>query len=254
MENEALYKNTGRQLASIMNGRDWYYKASFDKANRTSLDSKRGPGIENGIRWAKELKEEIPSIKLITDIHEPSQAEQLAKVFDAAQIPAFLCRQTDLLIAVGQHFDIINIKKGQWASPAQVTYSVEKVRSQNHEAEVWVTERGTFFGYDALAVDFAAVDELGQAFDKVLLDCTHSTQRHLGDHTGGSRSLAARLALAAPAFAYDGVFAEVHPDPDNAISDADSQIALADWGGLLIGHEQIEEIAQNLLGSDLAKE
>lgn len=240
MESESLFKETGKHLHSIMGKRPWYYKGSFDKANRTSLDSARGPGLKDGCRWAKELKKELPSIKLITDVHSVEQVEELADTFDAIQIPAFLCRQTDLLIEAGQHFSLVNVKKGQWASPKQMQNAADKVRHRNPNAKVWITERGTFFGYDTLVVDFASVPTLAEAFDQVILDCTHATQRHQGTHTGGDRELAKRYAIAAPIFDYHGIFAELHPNPTQALSDADSQIALKDWPEVLRQHEEIE--------------
>ena len=240
MESQSLFRDTGVHLHSIMDGRTWYYKGSFDKANRTSLNSARGPGLKDGVMWAKELKREIPSIKLITDVHSVGQVEKLSDVFDAIQIPAFLCRQTDLLIEAGKFFSLVNIKKGQWASPKQMQNAADKVRSKNTNAKVWITERGTFFGYDTLVVDFAAVPILSESFDKVILDCTHATQRHYGTHTGGDSELAKRYAVSAPIFGYDGIFAELHPDPTKALSDAESQIALSDWETVLQKHDSVK--------------
>jgi len=205
-----------------MRGRDWYYKASYDKANRTASVGKRGPGLDRGIEFMKNIKLAIPDIKLTTDIHETWQAEMVAEYVDIIQIPAFLCRQTDLLLAAGDTGKIVNIKKGQWVSPDSVKHWPSKV---GHD-RVWITERGTSFGYSQLLVDFGAVDLMREGFQKVVLDCTHATQRKKGEFTGGDRELAAKYMLAAPIFGYDGIFAETHPNPAAAVSDADCQIEL----------------------------
>ena len=226
MESFELYFETAKKLSMIMNGKDWYYKASFDKANRTSLSSERGPGIELGIEWMKKLKKEIPHIKIITDVHETHQVKELADIVDCIQIPAFLCRQSDILVECGKHFEKVNIKKGQWISPKQAKYFREKVQLYNKTCEVWITERGTFFGYDQLVVDFSIVDYLKQYFHKVILDCTHSTQKASDGLTGGNSELGEKYILASSIFGYDGVFAEVHPDPSKALSDKESQISI----------------------------
>ena len=245
MDSEVIYKDSGRFLFDLMKGRDFYFKASFDKANRTSISSPRGPGLELGIKWFREIKAELPGIKLITDIHLPEQAAALSGIVDAIQIPAFLCRQTDLLVAAAKHFDIINIKKGQWLSPEAMCQARDKVKQTNPNAQVWLTERGTFFGYERLVVDFGNVDFLRNNFDKVIIDCTHSTQRGKGNITGGDREFGKKILLAANIFGYQGIFAEVHPNPEKALSDADSQIKLDELPKLINKFDAIGEVIKN---------
>ena len=210
IENEDNFLEVAKTLDGYMGGKDWYLKGSFDKANRTSIHSDRGPGLDEGIRIMQSIKEAYPNIRIVTDIHEPSQALPLSDVVDVIQIPAFLCRQTDLLVACAKNFNIINIKKGQWLSADAMKHAVAKIKEVDPNCEVWVTERGSNFGYDRLIVDFRGVDVMKKFADKVILDCTHSTQ------------------MAAKIFEYDGSFIETHPDPENAISDSESQVEL-DW-------------------------
>ena len=228
IENEENFLTVAWQLDAVMKGKDWYLKGSFDKANRTSIHSDRGPGLDEGIRIMQTVKEDFPDIKIITDIHEPSQALPLSDVVDVIQIPAFLCRQTDLLVECAKNFNVINIKKGQWLSAEAMEHAVKKIKEVDPTCEVWVTERGSQFGYDRLIVDFRGVDVMKKFADKVILDCTHSTQMAGDGITGGSRKLAKQYSQAARIFEYDGVFIETHPDPDNAISDSGSQVEL-DW-------------------------
>lgn len=236
------YVDFAGKLVPLMEGRRWYYKASFDKANRSSFAGKRGVGLDQAKEFFAELKVRHPGIKLITDVHEAWQLAELEGFVDAIQIPAFLCRQTDLLFQAGKHFDVVNIKKGQWMSPSNACHLVDKVRAANPAAEVWICERGTFFGYGHLTVDFGGVQELQGAFDKVLLDCTHSAQRQKPDgFTGGDRILGSRYFMAAACFAYSGVFAEVHPNPSLAISDADTQLRWRDFPRLLKVQDEISE-------------
>jgi 2-dehydro-3-deoxyphosphooctonate aldolase (KDO 8-P synthase) len=228
IENENNFLEVAKTLDGYMGGKDWYLKGSFDKANRTSIHSDRGPGLDEGIRIMQSIKEAYPNIKIVTDIHELSQALPLSDVVDVIQIPAFLCRQTDLLVACAKNFNIINIKKGQWLSADAMKHAVAKIKEVDPNCKVWVTERGSNFGYDRLIVDFRGVDVMKEFADKVILDCTHSTQMAGEGITGGSRKLAKQYAQAAKIFEYDGVFIETHPDPDNAISDSESQVEL-DW-------------------------
>ena len=228
IENEDNFLEVAKTLDGYMGGKDWYLKGSFDKANRTSIHSNRGPGLDEGIRIMQSIKEAYPNIKIVTDIHEPSQALPLSDVVDVIQIPAFLCRQTDLLIACAKNFNIVNIKKGQWLSADAMKHAVAKIKEVDPNCEVWVTERGSNFGYDRLIVDFRGVDVMKEFADKVILDCTHSTQMAGEGITGGSRKLAKQYAQAAKIFEYDGVFIETHPYPNNAISDSESQVEL-DW-------------------------
>jgi 2-dehydro-3-deoxyphosphooctonate aldolase (KDO 8-P synthase) len=228
IESEANFTTVAEALYPLMKDKDWYLKGSFDKANRTSIHSNRGPGLEEGIEIMRNVKAKFEGIRIVTDIHEPSQAQPLSEVVDVIQIPAFLCRQTDLLVECAKHFNIINVKKGQWLSADAMKHAVTKIKEVNPDCQVWVTERGSNFGYDRLIVDFRGVDVMKQFADKVIFDCTHSTQMAGDGITGGSRKLAKQYSLAARIFEYDGVFVETHPDPNNAISDAGSQVEL-DW-------------------------
>ena len=228
IENEDNFLEVAKTLDGYMGGKDWYLKGSFDKANRTSIHSDRGPGLDKGIEIMRTIKEHYPDIKIVTDIHEPWQALPLSDVVDVIQIPAFLCRQTDLLVACAKNFNIINVKKGQWLSADAMKHAVAKIKEVDPSCEVWITERGSNFGYDRLIVDFRGVDVMKEFADKVILDCTHSTQMAGEGITGGSRKLAKQYAQAAKIFEYDGVFIETHPDPNNAISDSESQVEL-DW-------------------------
>jgi len=211
-----------------MTGKNWYFKGSFDKANRTSIYSNRGPGLDEGKEIFAWIKNSYPGIKTVTDIHEPWQAKELRYLIDMVQIPAFLCRQTDLITEAAKWFNEINVKKGQWLAPQSMEHVVTKIKEVNPNCKVYITERGTSLGYSGLIPDFRAVDILKSFSDGVILDCTHSTQKPKGDTTGGDRELAKKYALAAKIFEYDGVFIETHPDPKNAISDADSQVEL-EW-------------------------
>jgi len=228
IETEDNFLEVAKTLDGYMGTKEWYLKGSFDKANRTSIHSDRGPGLDEGIRIMQSIKEAYPNIKIVTDIHESNQALPLSDVVDVIQIPAFLCRQTDLLVACAKNFNIINIKKGQWLSADAMKHAVAKIKEVDPNCEVWVTERGSNFGYDRLIVDFRGIDVMKEFADKVILDCTHSTQMAGEGITGGSRKLAKQYAQAAKIFEYDGVFIETHPDPENAISDSASQVEL-DW-------------------------
>jgi len=228
IENLENFLTVAKTLDGYMGGKAWYLKGSFDKANRTSIHSDRGPGLDEGIRIMQTVKRLYPNVKIVTDIHEVNQALPLSDVVDVIQIPAFLCRQTDLLVECARHFDVINIKKGQWLSAESMKHAVNKIKEVDPNCKVWITERGSQFGYDRLIVDFRGVDVMKEFADKVILDCTHSTQITGDGITGGSRKLAKQYAQAARIFEYDGVFIETHPNPDNAISDSDSQVEL-DW-------------------------
>lgn len=226
-----------------MKGRNWYYKASFDKANRSSAVGNRGPGLEKSIKLFAKIKRIIPGIKLTTDFHESHQAKNLAPYIDCIQIPAFLCRQTDLLVEAGKYFDVVNIKKGQWLSPSNIIHSVSKVRHKNKKAKVWLTERGTAFGYSQFIIDFAAVPMFHKYFDKVILDTTHSTQYIKNDgFTVGNRNLAERYMLSAAIFGYNGIFAETHPNPEKAISDGTCQIYLHRIKNIVALFDKMHEI------------
>ena len=241
MESVDFYLETGRHLYNMMEARDWYFKASFDKANRTSLYGGRGPGLEEGLAAFKTIKEEFPKIKLLTDVHETHQVEKLAEYVDCIQIPAFLCRQTDLIVECATHFDKINIKKGQWLGPNNLIKSLDKVKHTNPDCEAWLCERGSNFGYDKMIVDFTIVDEIKKYFDKFVLDCTHSTQRSRDVYVKqGDPLLAERFLISSSIMNYDGVFLETHPRPLEAVSDAECQIPLNRIKKLLKIHDKVE--------------
>ena len=243
LENEKMYLETGKYLSEIMKGKNWVYKASFDKANRSSIDGKRGIGLKKTLDIFKKIKKQIPNIKLTTDIHEVWQVEQLSEVIDIIQIPAFLCRQTDLIVECARHFNFINIKKGQWMSPQNMVKGVDKIRNVNPDAQAWLTERGTQFGYTQLIVDFGSVNLFRQHFDAVIFDITHSTQRlKPNGRTGGDSKLAEKYLLVADIFGYDGVFAEAHPNPPLAYSDGDSQLKLDKVKEIINKAEDISKI------------
>lgn len=207
--------------------KDFYFKGSFDKANRTSITGKRGPGLEEGIEIFKQLKKDFPGLKVTTDVHETAQVEKLSDSIDVIQIPAFLCRQTDLLVESARHFNIVNIKKGQWMNPQNMAKGIDKLKVTNPECKVWLTERGTAFGYSQFIVDFSSVDFFKEHFDKVIMDCTHAAQLPKPNgRMSGNPTLAARYFRAAEIFGYTGVFTEAHPTPSLSYSDADSVLPL----------------------------
>lgn len=223
---------------------DYYFKASFDKANRTSLSSYRGPGIEKGLEILKKVKQEY-GLKICTDIHEPWQAAKVAEVADIIQIPAFLCRQTDLLVAAARTGRIVNIKKGQFMAPWDMEHVVEKVRRSGND-RIMLSERGTSFGYNNLVVDMTSIIEMKKNQVPVIFDATHSVQKPGGNgtSTGGNREYVEYLAKAAVAAGADGVFMEVHPEPDKALSDGPNSIRLADVEHMLRRLIKIYEVIQ----------
>lgn len=206
-------------------GIGYIFKASFDKANRTSNDAFRGPGLEAGLRTLAEVRAKL-GLPILSDIHEPSQAAPAGRVLDAIQIPAFLCRQTDLIVAAAQTGKAVNIKKGQFMAPAQMKQATDKVRAAGNP-RVLLTERGTFFGYGALVNDMTAIAEM-RRFAPVVFDATHSCQApgSGGTHTGGRREMAPLLARAATASGADALFLEIHDRPDEAKSDAATVLPL----------------------------
>ena len=243
MENRENYFKVADHLSTFMEDRDWYFKGSFDKANRTSINGGRGPGLDEGIQIFKEIKERHPNIKLVTDVHETWQVEKLSEHVDCIQIPAFLCRQTDLIVECARHFDKINVKKGQWLGPNNLIKSVDKIKTTNSNCEAWICDRGSNFGYDKLFVDFTIVEELKKHYDRVILDCTHSTQRSRAVHgLQGDRLLAERYVVASAIMGYNGIFAETHHNPPQAISDGDCQIYLDRIQGLIEKHEAVAAI------------
>ena len=205
---------------------DFYFKSSFDKANRTSASGYRGQGLQAGLDVLKRIKGEL-GVKLVTDVHTAEQATLAAEVVDCLQIPAFLCRQTDLLLAAGETGKQINVKKGQFLSPPEVAFCVEKVYSTGNR-NVWVCERGTTFGYNNLVVDMRAFPTVQGLGYPILLDATHSVQQPgaLNGSSGGNRELAPHLARAAVAAGCSGLFFETHPNPSQALSDGPNQMPL----------------------------
>ena len=205
-----------------------FFKASFDKANRTSLRSFRGPGLEKGLQMMADIKARY-NLPLTTDIHESYQAAAAGEVIDVLQIPAFLCRQTDLLVAASQTGRVVNVKKAQFLSGEDMRYPVEKCREAGAK-EVWLTERGTTFGYNNLVVDFRNLPIMSQWADRVIMDCTHSVQRPGGGNgiTSGDRQFVPAMAKAAKAFGAQGYFIDTHPNPEIALSDGPNMLFLDD--------------------------
>ena len=204
------------------------FKGSFDKANRTSLDSPRGPGLEAGLAMLEEIKDRT-GLPVLTDFHLPEQAEPVGRVCDVLQIPAFLCRQTDLLVAASSTGKVVNVKKGQFLSPAEMEFVVGKLRGSG-AAEIWLTERGASFGYQNLVVDMRNFMLMNQLARPVIMDATHAVQMPGagGGVTGGKREFVPALAKAALAAGADGIFVETHPDPEKAISDGPNQVPLSE--------------------------
>lgn len=209
-------------------GTDIIFKASFDKANRTSLSSYRGVGMERGLRMLADVRAKH-GLKLLTDIHEAWQAAPVGEVVDVLQIPAFLCRQTDLLVAAARTGRVVNIKKAQFLSGADMRYPYEKA-VESGAKEVWLTERGNMYGYNNLVVDFRNIADMRGIAATVVMDCTHSVQRPgaAGGKTGGNREFVPAMALAAKAFGANGYFFEVHPEPDKALSDGPNMLYLSE--------------------------
>ncbi|MGM9679533.1 MAG: 3-deoxy-8-phosphooctulonate synthase [Bacteroidaceae bacterium] len=239
IESMDILRTVARELISIRNEYSvtMYFKASFDKANRTSLGSYRGPGIDKGLAMLADIKEEF-GLPILTDIHESWQAQPVAEVADVLQIPAFLCRQTDLLLAAARTGRIVNVKKAQFLSGHDMKYPVEKCR-EGGTGEVWLTERGNMFGYNNLVVDFRNIADMLQYTPRVIMDCTHCVQRPGGANgkTGGDRRFVPSMALAARAFGANGYFFETHPDPDNALSDGPNMLYL----------DKLEDVVRSLL-------
>lgn len=209
------------------------FKASFDKANRTSINGKRGLGMEEGLTALYACKH-AHGVPVLTDIHEPSQAERVAEVVDVIQIPALLSRQTDLLVAAGKTGKIINVKKGQFMSPFDMKHVVDKIKSTGND-NIWLTERGTFFGYNNLVNDMRGLVQMRESNCPIIFDATHSVQSPSGqgDSSGGDRTMVPHLARAATAVGIAGLFMEVHDDPDNAASDGPNSVRLDNLEGIL---------------------
>ena len=239
IESQELLNTVAEELVRINSklGTDIIFKASFDKANRTSIHSFRGPGLEKGLQMLADIKSKY-GLRVLTDIHESYQAAPAGEVCDILQIPAFLCRQTDLLVAAAKTGKIINIKKAQFLSGLDMKYPVEKALEAGAK-EVWLTERGNMFGYNNLVVDFRNIPDMLTITPRVVMDCTHSVQRPGagGGKTSGDRRFVPNMALAAKAFGANGSFFEVHPDPDQALSDGPNMLYL----------DKLEELITKLL-------
>ena len=239
IENAGLLDVVATELVRLNQkyGIDIIFKASFDKANRTSLRSFRGPGLDKGLQMLADIKERY-SLRILTDIHESWQAAPAAEVADVLQIPAFLCRQTDLLVAAAKTSRVVNIKKAQFLSGRDMAFPVDKAL-QAGAKEVWLTERGNSFGYNNLVVDFRNIADMLEIVPTVIMDCTHSVQRPGAGNgsTSGDRRFVPAMARAAQAFGATGFFFEIHPDPDHALSDGPNMWPLA----------QFEDVVKSLL-------
>jgi len=244
IETQDCLETVAQELVRINQtlGVDIIFKASFDKANRTSITSYRGPGMEKGLQMLADIKSKY-GLRLLTDIHESYQAVPVAEVVDVLQIPAFLCRQTDLLVAAAKTGKTVNIKKAQFLSGLDMQYPVQKVRearktagidqeslllNEGGDESVWLTERGNSFGYNNFVVDFRNIADMKQFTPMVIMDCTHSVQRPgaAGGKSGGNREFVPAMALAAKAFGATGYFFETHPDPEKALSDGPNMLYL----------------------------
>ncbi len=250
LESLDLALHVGEYLAKLKEelGISIVFKSSFDKANRSSIESFRGPGLTKGIQWLFKVKEQT-GLPVITDIHTPEQAKIVKDVVDVIQIPAFLCRQTDLLIAAGNTQKIINVKKGQFMAPWDMQNAVDKIKSTGNQF-IWLTERGTCFGYNNLVVDFKSIPIMQKTKQPVVFDATHSVQLPggLGRASGGQREFIPILAKAAVAAGCNGIFMEVHPNPDKALCDGPNSLFLDHLKDLLKTLLKIKEVTNVGLG------
>jgi 2-dehydro-3-deoxyphosphooctonate aldolase (KDO 8-P synthase) len=246
IETEELTLRIAERLRQITSGLGLplVFKASFDKANRTSVSSFRGPGLDDGLRILEKVKQAF-GIPVTTDVHLPEQAASVAQVCDVLQVPAFLARQTDLLIAVAQTGKVINVKKGQFMAPTDMRYVLEKTR-QHGSGGTMLCERGTFFGYGRLVNDMQAIPIMQSLGAPVIFDATHSVQQPggLGGATGGNRAMVEPLARAATAIGADGLFFETHPEPELSPSDGPNMIPLDQFEGVLRRLQMIGELVR----------
>jgi 2-dehydro-3-deoxyphosphooctonate aldolase (KDO 8-P synthase) len=235
IQNQALTLSIAESLRRITRALplQLVFKASFDKANRTSIDSYRGPGLEQGMRILEQVRSEV-GVPVTTDIHEPQQAAAVGEVCDMIQIPAFLARQTDLLVAAARTSRAVHVKKGQFLAPWDMQHVVGKLVASGCQ-NILLCERGTFFGYGRLVNDMKALLQMREFGTPIVFDATHSVQEPggLGSKTGGNRALVEPLARAAVAIGVDGLFFETHPDPDQSPSDGPNMVPLADFPKLL---------------------
>jgi 2-dehydro-3-deoxyphosphooctonate aldolase (KDO 8-P synthase) len=247
IESAELCLAVGRHVKSVCEklGLAYVFKASFDKANRSSNASFRGPGLTDGLVVLDRIRKEL-GVPVLTDVHEPEQAAIAAKVVDVLQVPAFLARQTDLLLACGRTGKIVNVKKGQFMSPQEMGLAVEKVRSCGND-NVMLTERGTFFGYNRLVNDFTALPVMKGFGVPVVFDVTHSTQQPagMGNQSGGNPQYSPMLARAAVAAGVNGLFLECHPEPKKARSDAATMLSLDAVEPLLTQCRQIADLRRS---------
>ncbi|MBI4247956.1 MAG: 3-deoxy-8-phosphooctulonate synthase [Elusimicrobia bacterium] len=247
LESESLLLRVGRHLRDIArkSGFAFVLKCSYDKANRTSLKSFRGPGLEKGLQILARVKEKL-QVPLLTDVHETWQAEPVARVADILQIPAFLCRQTDLLLACGRTQKTVNIKKGQFMTPWQMKHAIDKVRSTGNR-RILLTERGSSFGYGNLVVDMRSLEIMKGFGTPVIYDCTHSVQLPgaLGGATGGQQQFIRPLARAATALGISGIFFETHPEPGRALSDGTNAIPMNEVQTLVRDLRSIDGIVKS---------
>jgi 2-dehydro-3-deoxyphosphooctonate aldolase (KDO 8-P synthase) len=242
MQTAAVLKDVCERL-----GVKLYFKSSFDKANRTS-PSERGIGMEKGLAILREVKETY-GLPILTDVHESWQCAKVAEVADVLQIPAFLARQTDLLEAAARTGKVVNVKKGQFMAPWDMRGAIAKVKSASDgQAEVWLTERGSSFGYGNIVVDMTSLVKMREYGCPVVFDATHAVQQPSSQAgvTGGNREMVPHLMRAALAVGVDGLFLEVHPDPDHAISDAANQVRLSDIEGILKQAIAIDQLNKQL--------
>lgn len=246
IESEEMVLSIAEQMKSITDDLKipYTFKASFDKANRTSINSFRGPGVEEGLRILQKVKDRY-NLPVCTDIHESWQAEMAAQVADILQIPAFLCRQTDLLVAAAKTGKCVNIKKAQFLAPWDMKNCLEKVRQTGNE-NVMLCERGSSFGYNTLVVDMTGLRVMKEFGVPVIFDATHSVQKPGGNgtSTGGNRQYVEYLAKAAISVGVDGLFMETHPDPDHAMSDGPNMVPLSEMKELLIKLIRVYEAVQ----------
>lgn len=224
----------------------FYFKSSYKKANRTKLNSFQGLDRQEALALLSSVRKKY-GLPVLTDVHESWECEEVSKYVDVLQIPAFLCRQTDLLLAAGRTGKPVNIKKGQFMSPESMGFAVEKVRSTGNN-RVWLTERGTTFGYDRLVVDMTGIPAMKKHGVPVIIDVTHSLQRPNQDSgiTGGNPEMITTMAMAGIAAGADGIFIETHPDPSNALSDAATQLNLRELPGLIKKTKKLYDLVKNL--------
>lgn len=250
IESKNILEEVAETVSDLQNSYplyEFYFKSSFDKANRTAIKSYRGPGLNDGLKIFEEIKKKY-NLKILTDVHETYQVSELSKVVDCIQIPAFLCRQTDLIVEAAKSGCIVNIKKGQFMSGSDMTYSYQKA-FESGAREIWLTERGNSFGYNNLVVDFRNLADLKKITKNVVMDCTHSVQRpSIGGVTSGNREFIPNMALSALMWGINNFFIETHPNPDKGKSDAANMLKLKDLPNLIYS---IQEHSNLLLTNKL---